>query len=384
MKLNKTIMTAVLGLSLAGLAQAGTVYITGSTAMRSTVYTTLTNVGTVFQSAPTVTLYAGGGSSATYMAFVGTLVGGSGTTTIQCDWSGSEAGYADLVSNLDENFIPSSQLNGIDNGSASPSSFISEPVDLAMADNAQPYSRSKTPTITASTEVGIITFEWVRNNGLWQGTNVTDSQIRQALGGVCPRAVFDGTAAHTNDFVYVSGRDHFSGTRVNAFGDTDFGILSIPVQIEMSSAGVMQDLNPPNGVYGGDYGYSSGGSLAKTMGANTQTASDLYNDETGYSVIAYLGVSDANTAIGAGATLMSYDGVSFSSAAVEQGTYTFWGNEYINYKNGDTGNTDAQTTYNLLRNATTGISLFCDGVKAISLSSMDCSRPGPTGDPSHY
>lgn len=380
MKLNKLILASVLGFGLTGLSHAGTVYITGSTAMRGTVYTTLTNVGTIFQSAPQVTLYSGGGSGATYMAFVGTLVGGSGTTTIQCDWTGSEGGYSDLVNGNNENFIGGT-LDGTDHGASAPASFISVLVDLAMGDNAQAYSRSSSPTITGSTEVGVITFEWVCNPGLWAGTNVTDSQIRQALNGYCVRALFDGVASHTNDYVYVSGRDNQSGTRVNAFGDTSFGIFSSPNQIEMNASGVMQLVN---GAYAGDFGFSGGGSLAATLGANTTAAADLWNGKTGYSVIAYLGLSDATTAINTyHAIPLSYNGVPFSPTNVIEGTYSFWGNEYINMKNGDTANTDAVKAYNLLANTTTGISKFCDGVKAISLSAMHATRSGPTGTPVH-
>jgi hypothetical protein len=183
------------------------------------------------------------------MAFQGTLVGGSGTTTIECAWSGSEAGIKDVATGLSENFIDPSLLDGNDHGTNVPATLTSQPVDLAMGDNAQAYSRTKTPVITANTEVGVITFKWVRNNGLWTGSNVTASQIRQALNGFCPRAVFDGNSADVNDYVYVSGRDNQSGTRVNTFGDSLYGIFSSPSQIEMNSSGVMQLVG---GNYAGD------------------------------------------------------------------------------------------------------------------------------------
>lgn len=389
MKLNKAILVAALTLGLAGLTQAGTVYMTGSTAARSAVYSTLTNDGAVFHPAPTVTLYDGGttgnnaGNGATYMAFVGNLVGSGTPETIQCYWSGSEAGTADVVSNLNEGFM-NVTLDGTDHGTNIPAT-INEAVNLAMADNAQAYSRSRTPLFSAghTHEVGVITFEWVRNPGLWNdatSTNVTDSQIRQAMGGYCLRATFDGNFNHTNDYVYVSGRDSGSGTRVNAFGDSGWGIFNPPNQIEMNSSGVMQDLNPPNGVYAGDYGFSSGGTLAKSMGANTTTSPDLWNDETGFSVIAYLGVSDATTATNNGAILMTYDGVPFSATNVENGTYTFWGNEYSDEANNVSSGSDADLVYQLLWPA---IGNYADGVKVIALTAMHATRNGPTTDPSH-
>jgi hypothetical protein len=383
MKLNKSLLTVALGLSVAGLSHAGDVFMSGSTAMRSIVYAALTNAGTVFTTPPSVTLFNGGGGSANYMAFRGTLVGGSGTTTIYCHWSGSEAGILDVCSNtvVTETFIDSSLLDGTDHGSALPGSFQNAPVNLAMADNDQPYSRTTKPSLTKKAEVGVITFKWIRNRGLWTGTNVTDSQIRQAFSGFCPRAVFSGNAADVNDFVYVSGRNNLSGTRVNAYGVSGFGILSLPKQIEMNSSGVMQDLDG-FGTYAGDFGFDSGGTLAGTLGANTTAQPDLWNGVTGYSVISYLSVGDAATAIANGAVELAYNGVPFSRAAVLEGTYGFWGNEYIFAANNVASGSEADRAFSLLA-ATSGINAFCDGIKAIKLTDMHCTRPGPTGDPAH-
>jgi predicted RecA/RadA family phage recombinase len=250
-----------------------------------------------------------------------------------------------------------------------------------MADNSQAFSRTKRPTITRTAKVGVITFQWVRNPGLWTGTNVTDSQIHQAFSGFCRRAVFSGNAADTGDYVYVSGRDNLSGTRVNAFGTSGYGIFTVPNQIEMNSSGVMQDLDG-FGTYAGDFGFTSGGTLAGTMGANTTAAADLWNGVTGYSVISYMGISDATKAIGLGAVPLSLNGVPFSPAAVKEGSYSYWGNEYILAANNVAAGSEADKAYTRLA-ATTGINAFCDGTKAIKLSDMHCTRNGPTSDPAH-
>jgi hypothetical protein len=381
MNKNKTILAAALSLSVVSLSSAGTIYMTGSTAMRGVVYNTMIAPGAVFTAAPTTTLFEGGGSSANYMAFSGTLVGGTGTTIIQCHWSGSEGGIKDVALGTTETFMDPTLMDGTDHGTNSPSLTTSHAADLAMADNAQSFSRTKTPALTTFKEVGVITFAWVRNPGLWTGSNLTDSMIRQALKGFCKRAVFSGNAGDTADFVYVSGRDNQSGTRVNAFGNSGFGIFTLPKQIEMDSSGNMQDLSGA-GDYAGDYGFSSGGTLAGTMGAVTTNKSDLFNvGATGYSVIAYLSRGDANTAIGKGAVELTYNGIAESAAAIKEGTYTFWGNEYIYQANG--AGTEAQSAYARLSNSATGINNYCDGVKAIKLTDMHCTRTGPTTDPSH-
>jgi hypothetical protein len=386
MKLNKTVLASVLGLSVASYCGAGTIYMTGSTAMRGTVFTTMTTAGVVFTGVPTTTLFGGGGSSANYMAFSGTLVGGSGTTLIQCHWSGSEAGVADVATPRTSTFIDPSLLDGTDHGTNNPSVTASGTVDLAMADNSQSFSRTKTPVLGHGGQVGIITFKWVRNPGVWTGANVSDSQIRQALNGTAPLAVFTGNAADTGSFVYVSGRDNQSGTRVNSFGETGWGIFISPNQIEVDGTGNMVNLDGL-GTYIGDFGFSSGGTLAGTLGTSTvgkdDNAQPIPLPGAGFSVIAYLSVGDAGTAIGKGAVELTLDGVTFSPAAVKEGNYDFWGNEYIYINNTSFGAAgEAKAAFTLL-SASTGINNFCDGVKAIKLGDMHCTRNGPTSDPAH-
>ena len=141
MKMSKSILAAVLGLSMAGLCNAGTVYVTGSSAMRSIFYNACMHAGTVFSNAPTYTVYQGGstgnnaGNGGNYMAFSGALVGGGGgTTTIQCHWTGSEGGIADVATAAQNTFIASP--DGTDHGTNVPST-TSQNVNLAMADKSQ-------------------------------------------------------------------------------------------------------------------------------------------------------------------------------------------------------------------------------------------------------
>ena len=181
MKMNKSILALALGLGLASVASAGTVYMTGSTAARSVVYTTLATAGSVFSPAPTITTYGStSASGATYMIFSGTLVGG-GASTIDCYWSGSEAGISDVATPNTETFADPAFANGaLTNLPAT--HFVTAQVNLAMADNAQAYSRTPTPAVSG-TFVGVIPFDWVCNNGNFTGGNVTDIQIRAALAG---------------------------------------------------------------------------------------------------------------------------------------------------------------------------------------------------------
>ena len=398
MKINKNILAVVLGLSAVGVANADEIYLTGSTAARAAVYATMINPGSVFTTAPIFTGIGGSGNGDTYMAFQGTLVGGSGTTIINCHWSGSEAGIVDVgTSGKTETFIPDSSIVGqvSNSDSTNAPAYVAHQVDLAMADNAQAYSPAGKNLYSGGlvgAEVGVVPFHWVRNNGLWTGTNVTDSQIRQALNNGAKLAVFTGNTADTNSYVYVAGRDNSSGTRVNAFGNCGFGVATAPHQIEITQAdGTMVLLATTvshgitNNVYSGDYGQSSGGTLAKTLGVSTTTATDKVHGGTGYSAIGYLGVGDYNTAIANGATAVNYNGVPFSIAAVEEGSYGFWGNEYCYQTPFTYSGQSSQIgiVFNNLTSLTTGISAQADGSVVIPLSAMHATRSNPATDPAH-
>jgi hypothetical protein len=319
------------------------------------------------------------------MGFVGNDLSGN-PLTVKCHWSGSEAGVKDVALAQTGTFIADSALNGSENGSAEPANTETATVDLGMADNAQGFSRTKTPVVTTNAQVGVITFTWVRNPGLWSGTNVSSSAIKQALAGFAPRSVFDGNAADINDYVYVSGRDFSSGTRVNAFGDSGFGILTPPNQVEINkTTGDLQsdiDFNGTPGVFFGDIGFSSGGTLAGTMGTSTVGKSDAnaLGGTGGYSVVAYLSRGDANTAITAGGVECTYNGVSFSRSGIIEGNFSFWGYEYILQRNGV--GAQAQAAYTHLK---TGIPTAAGHTSAslIPLGDMDCQRSGPNGGIQH-
>ena len=106
---------------------------------------------------------------------------------------------------------------------------------------------------------------------------------------------------------------------------------------------------------------------------------DQVNGGNGFSVIGYLGVSDANTAAAAGGHILTYNGVAESAANIAEGTYTFWGNEYL-YKATTGNNAEINLVDTRIVN---NIGTYADGVKLISIANMHATRNGPTSDPSH-
>ena len=379
MNTKSILLAGAIGLGSASLASAAQyVYVTGSTAGRNAFYLAITDGSTVFDAAPTVVAQGNADpAKSTYMTFHGNL--GGVETYVKTDWSGSEGGIADIAGTGTRQFLADTAVSS----STSTGPYVSSAVDLAAADNDKAYSRSPTAAITG-TKCCVIPFSWVKEKGSVAGlVNVTDQSLRAALKGYAVLAQFTGSSADKT-FVYVSGRDNQSGTRVNQMGDTSFGIFSSPFMVQINANGSMKDQNPSSGVYLGDYGYSSGGSLATQMGYDLSqaTAVDVANG-TGtekFSVIACLGKSDADTAVTAGGTVLTYNGVAYGDAAIKEGQYNAWGNYYIYRRN--TSTTQATTVYNKLV-ASTGISGHADGTFTIKLSDMHCTRNGPTSDPVH-
>ena len=389
MNTKSILLAGAMSLGIVSLAKADTtnyVYMTGSTAGRAAVYATMTDGGgtSVFDAAPTAITQGGtsaGGS--TYMSFYGHLIGDAVgvTTAIKCHWSGSEGGISDLIGTpATELFLDDAAASDLTG--ASPNATVSSAVDLCAADNAKLYSKNPTAPVTQAF-VAVIPFKWVKEKGSADAlTAVTDQTIRAAINGNAKLSLFTGNVADTTR-VFVSGRDSNSGTRVNAFGVSGFGIRTAPKMVQINADGSMKD-QTGGGVYLGDFGYPGGGALATQMGydltqATSKDVAPLGDGSSHFSVIAYLGMSDANAAVTAGGTVVTnLNGVPFSISAIEQGQYNFWGNYHVMKKSAATA--QATAVYNQLK-ANTGIPAHADDTSLIKLSSMTATRSGPTGDP---
>jgi hypothetical protein len=161
---------------------------------------------------------------------------------------------------------------------------------------------------------------------------------------------------------------------VNAFGDSGYGIFSQAHQSAVIG-GVLFDWTSGN-VNTGNGGYSSGGTLAAQIGS--QNVGALLEGGKHISIFAYLGIGDANTATTAPnlGRVLTVNGVTYSTAAVESGNYCFWGNEYLVEKNSDYLSNDPADL------AAAAIQAgFPSAVSSsiIQLSAMQASRSGPTG-----
>jgi hypothetical protein len=133
-----------------------------------------------------------------------------------------------------------------------------------------------------------------------------------------PLSLWTGDDADEGSFAYATGRDGGSGTRIVTLAETRYGINTEVVQFTGTVVSdVVTEVQPV-----GNGGYSSGGTMATLLGA------DSFSNFGGY-FIGYLGLPDATAAIGLGAKGLTYNGFAYSPDAVYNGTYTFWGYEYL-------------------------------------------------------
>lgn len=398
MQLNK-VTTALVGLglvSVASLAQANTViYITGSTAARSTIYNLCTTTNLVFTGKATVVEPTSGASgSSNQIVYEGTVAGISGTVDLSCDFTGSEAGIASVAGqNLQQN-LPDDpngsgpyNLPGVGslasfyqpNGSGGWNAPTSLPSgthpDLSMADTSQAVSITPASGSTALVSygvVGIIPFTFVKgyektpDAAYGRVNNITTAAFNQALaeGNVLNAYFITGNTNDSTDGIDIVGRNEGSGTRVNTLLNAgQYGVGTSVNQYAFNSGypstsgnqGVLTfgAINGTASTYTSPYsqtvvevavgndGFDSGGGVGECM--------DVDSTGLGSIPIGYLGISDAQKAVtdgnggsvGGDAIPLTFNGVYESDSAVESGQYTYWGQEHLLGQNGQSPSSNA-------------------------------------------
>jgi hypothetical protein len=238
--------------------------------------------------------------------------------------------------------------------------------------------------------VGIIPFTFVKNaqgHPYTPGTfadydrivNITDAQFQVAVKGGTKAALITGNSADTAHFVYIAGRDNNSGTRANVLNITGLGVTAVLTQVTIGGTD-----GSPTVASAGNGGQSSGGTLAQSMAlSGSATAADgVHLGNTGWYAIAYLGMYDADIAIGTPGTgdavAISFNGVLESTAAIQEGEYAYWNYEYL-YSN-NSPSADATTVYTALG---TIIPTKVDGTHTIAISTMHATKTTDTAPPTH-
>jgi hypothetical protein len=206
--------------------------------------------------------------------------------------------------------------------------------------------------------IGIVPFEWVAGN-VTGGTAAANITVQAAKGlisnGFIPQSYLTGTAnaADTANYFYLVGRNEDSGTRIGAFSEAQFGVTATPVQFQVNgttsvtSAQIfpITTLNTENIVWNtaGHSGYASGSNVKAALDVpENSTALASFSGKSSENsgstfFLGYLGITDANGAVTGGGHALSYNGVPFSVAAVQNGQYTFWTYEHAYHLSSLTG-----------------------------------------------
>jgi hypothetical protein len=178
-------------------------------------------------------------------------------------------------------------------------------------------------------EVGVITFRWYANNGSAGITNITPGLVRQLYASSeAPKWLFTGNPADTGT-VYPIGRNDDSGTRGTAMAESGYGNVATVDQYTATLSGSVVTGIVPSG----NAGYSSGSSVKNAMNATY----------SGGILIGYLGASD----FASSGVELTWNGVPYSTANIQNGSYSFWGYLHMNRMNSLTG--AALNFYNALK-----------------------------------
>jgi hypothetical protein len=223
--------------------------------------------------------------------------------------------------------------------------------DVTMSDSIQGSTNYPSPALT-ETKVGVIAFQFVKGladtdtaqlGTLSRITNISSLQARGLLtNGYLPGNMMTGSSADSGVDVVIVGRDIDSGTRLASYAESAFGVGSTGVINNLGLSGTAGNaanpgsrINAINPGYDNDgTGYNGGGALAAAVGTKIQNGLlSPYGAGTNKAVVlGYAGTSDADTVVTNGGAKLTYNGVAYSVAAVQQGAYTFWTYQWLDYR----------------------------------------------------
>lgn len=372
MKSFKTIAAASLFASALGQVAFATdhVYITGSTAFRTAAIAAI-NAAVNLPGGPTGddTSIAGTGKTS-YIWEGGTDPVTSQPVTVCATFTGSASGVGIVATSTAIPFLPDGST-GHNNPSAYDDSAGTTPhagypksvPDFTFSDvyqSSTPFNVSAGYTDLSPQDsiVGIVTFKWLASKGFPLGTggttsttkfssyNVTPTFLKQLFStGAAPLSFLSGVVADQHKEIFATGRNPDSGTRITALADGLYGINTFVKQYHpVISGGAVTShaLYPVETIFGllstgatGNSGEATGGNLRSFLQATLPTSGLTGQNAgcTGAFYLTYLGIGDASSVEGNsttdGAVELTYGGVLYSTAAIQQGQYSFWSYEHV-------------------------------------------------------
>jgi hypothetical protein len=395
MKTKHSILLASLGLALATSATAQTIRISGSSAFRASAQDAIRKI----LNTPTIGdedfAYVGTGAASTanlnrssQAIFRGKINNQGPIVTIKCSWLGSASGVENVDNSASTSLFLSNATVASTAGNvyaAAGNTVLENNVDFAFSDV---YQGSTPYNLTALQDdlVAVVPFKWLKNEGASASiTNMTSKIVENLYASrKIALSFFSGNVADATTNVWAFGRDPDSGTRITMTAEAGIGALAgvFQNQIVASAApgapAVIPVLNTTpvtfapqpfvagNGFAVGNNGYTSGALVAAVL-SNTSTVGPL---------IGYAGLSDSATAITNGATELTWNGVAYSVANVQEGKYTFWGYQHVLSNPTLTGSATLAET---LRDAIVADITANPGSTGIAIGTMNVSRSNDGG-----
>jgi hypothetical protein len=395
MKINKTLNALVIGLATAALAQAALppgptvapdsnpIFISGSTAFRSQVWQGLTDMGLSHQ--------PGDASGNNIFTFNGTpnnnVLGGyhggldanliAGPVEVYCSFDGSAQGVNECVnSTTPQNFEDVTAPSG---GGVATFTHV---VDYAFSDVEQDSTiYPSTPNLAEIISLGakstgtgqgiaVQPFLWAANSNASNLISfINNNQIVNLFTtGQCGLNFWSCSGSSSN-YIYLTGRDYSSGTRITAEEltpiSTSTAIVQWTVNGNVGKPGAAPNAGPWKlatlGTFYGadDGGYGSGGNVARALGAFGVPVGDTTP------VVGYVSFADAVSLVDpqqsatngfTAGTALIFDDINpilqpvpfeYNICAVEDGSYFFWSYEhfFVSSQTADSSPTGANYTY---------------------------------------
>ena len=360
--MKKILTMAVLGgLFAASTLQAQVnIYIAGSTAFRANVFRA---VKAAFDGGTWTSINPANASTGTgvYTAqgTMSSLFGGQ-TVTVYASFNGSVQGLEDLLNNTSITFT-----------NITPGGAAVKAVPTITFSDVDKVSTLAANVAVTETHVAILPFVYCRNYFTpTTVTNVTGHQLQSLwANGLLKLSYFTGNPSDDSSFMYVTGRNKDSGTRVA--GSSDAYYTGTPILYGFNTTApntwAIMNQNLSGTIYG--FGYSSGGNEAIA----------LTNQLAGGPCVGYLGLNDALTVTGSASTgspkvngggncaIIAYDGfLPFNSyqrraarlvpaypdfTPIIKGQYSFWSYECMEMLNTHTSDSTYQYYTNMVSGA---------------------------------
>ena len=376
--LKSLVYTSALVAGLAGSAFANTtqfVYIVGAPAYRqdsnaniATYVAGFTGGGIRATSGPTASV--SDVTSASYNQWIIPNFSSGVDLEISAAWTGSSAGFESVASGtITQKFIPDG-TGTTGTPAVSQTNTEAHQPNFTLSDTFQattPFNGTRTFFGAAGTgspftatysnlvnnQVGVEAYKFVASPGAAAAglTNITTAQA-QALfkNGQLPLAFFTGNNADEGKWVYGLSRDGGSGSRLVAQTEIGLGATAVLQTYQPTITGGTVDSSgnqvggsdttdsfdsvplapaekvPSTGIWAvqGNSGYAKFGTPS---GQNGLLLAITSTPPAGALFVTYLNVPDGTEAKAAGAQELTYNGVAFSNAAVNEGRYSFWSYE---------------------------------------------------------